>query len=343
MLAKGGILLRTRSARGRTGVNDFNGQDGISSPSFNSTDAKPRDDLFIISSRQSPERKCSPSRPRTACSPSRQTSKTKPVVPIQKDQQSSHGLALPNVPQQHVMYSTSGPEGMYIGMALGSPSQNRLPPLPLQVENTAPFVGNPSVFADQNVPGSGDLLRQKGRWKMFGGLFGKKSSSTPVSPGSSFYQLHNTQSPGASNQDSGTSRHYNGPYRDMKSSRNTNSPSKPTETGRNSPKKLQAQRKKDNKPNVKRSHTMPMLRGERRSPTPPPKDDASYRNPICSQADGEPMLLQVEIPNVAMERYSIMFGNVLQPKQPPLLVRRQAQLEKLKTKMAEEEVVRLLF
>ncbi|KAI4212750.1 MAG: hypothetical protein LQ351_004643 [Letrouitia transgressa] len=49
--------------------------------------------------------------------------------------------------------------------------------------------------------------------------------------------------------------------------------------------------------------------------------------------------LQVEIPNVEMERYSVMFSNVLQPirqpspqRQPSLLARRQGQLGELKTR-----------
>ena len=50
-----------------------------------------------------------------------------------------------------------------------------------------------------------------------------------------------------------------------------------------------------------------------------------------------PSLLQVEIPCVELERYSVMFGDVLEPQmrqskpQPSLLARRQAHLEQLNT------------
>ena len=42
------------------------------------------------------------------------------------------------------------------------------------------------------------------------------------------------------------------------------------------------------------------------------------------------MMLQVDIPNVAMERYSIMFGAVLEQGPPSLIARRQGPLERLK-------------
>ena len=50
-----------------------------------------------------------------------------------------------------------------------------------------------------------------------------------------------------------------------------------------------------------------------------------------------PSLLQVEIPCVELERYSVMFGDVLEPEkrqskpQPSLLARRQTYLEALHT------------
>lgn len=63
------------------------------------------------------------------------------------------------------------------------------------------------------------------------------------------------------------------------------------------------------------------------------RDRGNERLPVKNRS-----FLQVEIPNVEMERYSVMFSNVLQPirqpspqRQPSLLARRQGQLGELKT------------
>ena len=59
-----------------------------------------------------------------------------------------------------------------------------------------------------------------------------------------------------------------------------------------------------------------------------------------------PPLLQVEIPCVELERYSVMFGDVLKPQarqskpQPSLLARRQAHLEELHTAADSNSMVR---
>lgn len=59
-----------------------------------------------------------------------------------------------------------------------------------------------------------------------------------------------------------------------------------------------------------------------------------------------PSLLQVEIPCVELERYSVMFGDVLEPQmrqskpQPSLLARRQAHLEQLNTAAYSNSEVR---
>jgi hypothetical protein len=72
-------------------------------------------------------------------------------------------------------------------------------------------------------------------------------------------------------------------------------------------------------------------RGQR-SPTPPPKDPRylAYgpRSSSLSKSLSKP-LLQVDIPDASMERYSVMFRGVLDLRQSSLLARRQAQLDKL--------------
>jgi hypothetical protein len=41
-------------------------------------------------------------------------------------------------------------------------------------------------------------------------------------------------------------------------------------------------------------------------------------------------MLDVDIPRIEMERYSVMFGSLLKPRDSSLLTRRQATLEKLR-------------
>ena len=41
-------------------------------------------------------------------------------------------------------------------------------------------------------------------------------------------------------------------------------------------------------------------------------------------------LLELDIPDISMERYSVMFSTVLQPRYSSLMLRRKANLEQLK-------------
>ncbi|KAF2501507.1 hypothetical protein BU16DRAFT_534168 [Lophium mytilinum] len=77
------------------------------------------------------------------------------------------------------------------------------------------------------------------------------------------------------------------------------------------------------------------------SPKPPPKDDWRFQVPRVTVSSGSQTtsprtpgsgpLLDVDIPNVEMERYSVMFGSLLRPdRSSSLLVRRQADPGKLK-------------
>lgn len=60
------------------------------------------------------------------------------------------------------------------------------------------------------------------------------------------------------------------------------------------------------------------------------RDSTTKQKVTCSNLDGA-SLLRVEIPHIEMERYSIMFANLLQAaEQPSLLTRRQGPLAKIK-------------
>lgn len=226
-------------------------------------------------------------------------------------------------------------------MALGSPCQNPLPPLPVEAApNIAFFVDSPPAPYSTNThtAENEDTMKQKGKWKMFGGFFGKKNASTPASPASAFYQLQ-PEIPPAPHTGVKPPQPYHKSNREAGKPRKVGSHSKSRETGRDSSGKPRTHPKDqgvNTKPDIQRAHTAPMFQSERKSPTPPPKDYKVQRDSSRARSGDGPMMLQVEIPNFTMERYSVMFGNVLRPQQPSLLVRRKAQLEKLKSAVKDE-------
>jgi hypothetical protein len=67
------------------------------------------------------------------------------------------------------------------------------------------------------------------------------------------------------------------------------------------------------------------------APPPVPKVEVSKTGPTTSVDDGGP-LLDVSLPDITMERYSVMFGNLLQsdPSRSSLLARRQGNAERVK-------------
>ncbi|KAH6688011.1 hypothetical protein F5X68DRAFT_8012 [Plectosphaerella plurivora] len=201
-----------------------------------------------------------------------------------------------------------------IGMAIGSPTHP--PPMrsygdwpshagtsmAIGVASTAPDVFPPPEPAAQPVP-----QRSKStRWKLFGRSKSKRSKPEPAPP---------PQNPLVTlpSQSSGLDR---------------------SNTERHAPK---------HKPIIIRSDTVPSIR------TPADADMSASSSSIPSAAGystlkptGTPSatlgrtqgpLLDVEIPDITMERYSVMFGGLLQSNgsSSSLLARRQATLERLRT------------
>lgn len=208
-----------------------------------------------------------------------------------------------------------------IGMALGSPTKptssgSRPPQASLRYRQaSAPSVISPASRVSTAESFDKPLPRkQSGKWKLFG-RFGKKPSDhshpepqeqkgTPRSE-----QTHNIASQ---------------PWYDNKVERSHTTNSRGTAR---------------HKPLVVRSQTMPYdpessAQGAMSRSHDGNGKEAFGRIPIA--LDHKPTasgpLLDVEIPSVTMERYSVMFGSVLQPqRQPSLLARRQATMQKLKT------------
>lgn len=243
------------------------------------------------------------------------------------------------VSQQYLDHEGVKSKDSVIGMALGSPRETPLLPLPRETAETgSPRRSAPQAISPLPLRLEGNNLgnegtKQKGRWKMFGGLFRRKSSTEPEVLSSPFHQQRPTLAP---------TKH---DVTKLQRSR-----SRSLGTVREGAKKKQAgpNERNDTRLYMKRAHTAPSFHRDGESPALPPKDYEHAENRKSTWNKGQTMLLQVDIPHATMERYSIMFGNVLKPRQSTLLVRRQVQLEKLKTisevsQLVREQVLHVYF
>jgi len=224
-----------------------------------------------------------------------------------------------------------------IGMALGSPTHQ--PTAWHQPQVTfEPNIRSPSPDVDASMDGWDNpppQSKQKGsRWKILGGLFGGgKKNNGPQT----FYQLQ----PEATHHQTTTESDYVDFGEPPISSEKK--PSKPRGRGRtNSERKTEK-----HKPDLKRANTAPLdfdFRanggGKTQANTPEITINEGSKEDYTIQASQTHIhhngpMLNVDIPSIQMERYSIMFGSVLQKPanttSSSLLARRQATLDKLKT------------
>ncbi|KAI0175926.1 hypothetical protein GGR52DRAFT_337170 [Hypoxylon sp. FL1284] len=202
-----------------------------------------------------------------------------------------------------------------LGTASGSPtkpagSASRPPQASLRYRQaSAPSIESPASrsstvdFEDKHLP----KKQTGGKWKLFG-RFGKKSTE--------HLHLDHHEQKGTLRPEHSQHMAYQ-PRNEPKMERSN------TLTARGTPK---------HKPIVVRSQTMPYDTDDRKpAETVGRKPTGLGHHPSPSGG-----LLDIEIPDVTMERYSIMFGSVLKPQQQPqsqpsLLARRQATMQKLKT------------
>ncbi|KAI3329052.1 hypothetical protein HD806DRAFT_530459 [Xylariaceae sp. AK1471] len=230
-----------------------------------------------------------------------------------------------------------------IGMALGSPThpptgsgtwnpQGAVRPRKVSAPLATPPASRGSSVDTFDMPVS---RKPTGKWKLFG-MFGRKQSdqSVPAVSISDPNGLRNFHKP-----EEGVVMSSQPPQSDLKSPARSN-----TISSRKAPR---------HKPIVVRSQTMPLevksdiydqkLRSEKRGDgefgrIPIALDTGSNLSPVTGP------LLNVEIPDVRLERYSVMFNSVLNSN-PSLLTRRQAAVQKLKSiedavEREEEEKVR---
>ena len=218
-----------------------------------------------------------------------------------------------------------------IGIALGSPRDGPLPPLAQE-------------DAERYVPQKQKLSR----WKSFGSLFGKRDipRSASASPSYSSQRPPYRETASSStrqdrNVEACSAAHSyalraESPQERWQTSQPT-SPKKMSTMGNKSlRRKISFKRSNSSKKGihgVSRPH-----RNRSNTASQPRPQEASPQLPLNTEP-----LLQVEIPSVQLERYSVMFSNLLQPPTTStLLYRRQAHMEELYTgdpgKMIEDTV-----
>lgn len=218
-------------------------------------------------------------------------------------------------PATSTMMNVPGGE---IGMALGSPSHA---PAAWQEHSVEAYIRHESPDQmDSSVDGSWEnpqLKYKPSRWKILGGIFGGGKKTQPA-----FYQL---QPDGPQRVVEPDVDHVQEPASNEK---------RPKSRGRG----WSNSTRRKNKPEMSRSNTLPAfdMNGGREATATP--EITLEGGPLIENASRFAQkgagLLDVDIPSIQMERYSIMFSGVLQKPQQTsssLLARRQATLDKLKT------------
>lgn len=221
---------------------------------------------------------------------------------------------------------------MEIGMALGSPSHQPVT-WNSKVNYERPRLIESPESMDQAEDWKEAALQPKpkaSKWKKFGGLFGGGKKNTDQ--GQAFYQLQAERGesmPVSSEMD----QHYTtfpSPPSSAERPRTRGGDERSRIRGRTN---TVSEKKTRQKPEMKRSQTVPLdFNFQNQEDTPKPPKHKTIRTPEI-QLEGGPML-NVDIPSIELERYSVMFGSFLTKPtgqtSSSLLARRQATLDKLK-------------
>ncbi|KAL8865757.1 MAG: hypothetical protein Q9174_006713, partial [Haloplaca sp. 1 TL-2023] len=253
------------------------------------------------------------------------------------------------------------PDSM-IGVALGSPGQSPLPVLPDGKASYANRSPNLQTRSTNYPPSQHTPQPRGGRWKGFGGFFGKKSGLGQQLPTSSPQNMH------ASPPRSGGFNDYHKPRTPRASPTPSDTIATALPGGQSGPPRewigpahlpqpeAQGKRNVLRKTSLRRNHLAKRANNLADAYATKPKSQFRPHNvDIGSVArdgrreDGlnqQPLsggsLLQVDIPNIELERYSVMFSSVLVPspqssrqpspnRQSSLLARRQANLPEVQT------------
>ncbi|KAL8762888.1 MAG: hypothetical protein Q9184_001184 [Pyrenodesmia sp. 2 TL-2023] len=307
----------------------------------------------------------SESTPHAYTSPDQRTTEPLRSAPLENRLQCAQSSAADHtVPSYQVLVDPYPSEEM-IGVALGSPSHSPLPPLSSDGETSWTTKSAEPTFAYPQ-PSEREALRAKGnRWKAFGGLFGKRSGLGQDSLASSRYRI----------DEPSNSAHSHKQHHQLRKNEATSADTKTPDAIRRSkqngifprdwigPEQLRSpdynrsqgfHRKTSlRKTNVLRKQAKGLQKAEIMERNPLNGDvcekSATRSGLVANQNVGRAgpqsgSLLQVEIPNVELERYSVMFSALLYPgqhvspsrqsspkRQPSLLARRQANVQELRT------------
>ena len=253
--------------------------------------------------------------------------KSAPGTPGQLDSLNSPPLDIKTSPYTDLgrtLYS----DDQVIGLALGSPGQSLLPLLlsddqGVNVSHEAPVSpDSPEVIPDGSATvtdvgtGRQGFKRTGSKWKSLGGIFGRKESIPGAARTPQFYELEDTTERGLVEhkiaQDpleinmSQRRRAYSCRSKvGIDSSQNAANGESSSVLRRNSSrtKGLRKRKVEEMKPAMLRLHNALSAHEEAEERQ---ASSATSRQPPAS-------LLQVEIPNIKMDRYSVMFGDLLHP------------------------------
>jgi hypothetical protein len=233
--------------------------------------------------------------------------------------------------------SIDGPRGVAIGMALGSPTHQA----PATMANWQPQFskgGSPSA-EESGRDGREVAAKQKsGRWRLFGRFGGKKNQepgSNRQSPEPATAPVANIIAEAKTSSESSNLDRSNTERKVPKY--------KPiivrsqTEPALESPVVVVVEQPKTPRTLIRKASTRSIKKADISAPVliPAPMPTVPTLAPapaVPTVPIPPPPFLDVEIPSIKLERYSVMFGSVLQPQgSSSLLARRQATLDRLKT------------
>lgn len=244
-------------------------------------------------------------------------------------------------------------EAMAIGIALGSPCDNPLPPLPVEAvvnrTTTSSSASDSSMTSSIESNKRGAYMEpaksRARRWHTLGSIFSKKTPQSQSSPNLPDMRMPSTPLRNLQQNREPPQNQAGPPFRSY-------SPQRTRSAGdtdglraggphvRNVPTR---ESKGLRMPDFARAISASLAQSEPVSPTPPPKDTTytGFAPMALRRQTDKPPRLHVEIPNVEMERYSVMFGSCLDKTQPlSLLARRHGQLGRLASVAEGQRMVR---
>ena len=232
-----------------------------------------------------------------------------------------------------------------IGLALGSPGQSPLPPLPSDdrdliadvyyVDNSPENTTSTLEEMSEIDAGRKGIRRKGSKWKFLSNLFGRRDIRSP----SPFYQLNQNEQTGPARQVITQDDLETNALRRKRANSSHGTKAHRADSSTGMPGQDLLRRNSSLRRGLRRKKVEPHQPDTQRSPAKYTvnniADNLGPRRELQRSLTPRPSLLQVEIPCVELERYSVMFGDVLEPHvrqskpQTSLLARRKGHLEEL--------------